>query len=309
MKKVLISLAIILGVVLLSGLSKVLPKQEIWFDYTGQVDITQRRIKQSEGATKLGIPDIRWDRFAGIEEVGWCGEASLQMAAMYNGVYVSQGRINRLGNAKHLDLYSAEIVPAMERIGFKYEGYENVEGQTVDDYIKWIEERIQEGKPVFSGIKLYPNGNPEWNLDHFVLMVGYEDQQMTYNANTPGYGQLTVSFEDLGTGEETYRLYNSFNNYFGYAIEGFKDEERSIIPMLYIVGESSERVTLSIYLENLEVGKTYSLEAIPYDKDFKRVEDEKEVVTTFTAEEEVASFLHENIERQKAYYYQVIKID
>jgi hypothetical protein len=56
--------------------------------------------------------------------VGWCGEATIQMAMAYYGVYVSQKFINRKAKPKHPDIWASETPMAMKNLGLDFTGGE-----------------------------------------------------------------------------------------------------------------------------------------------------------------------------------------
>jgi len=44
-------------------------------------------------------------------------------------------------------------------------------------------EKISQGNPIILGVKKYPDKHPFWDCDHFILLVGYNQQkdELIYN--------------------------------------------------------------------------------------------------------------------------------
>jgi hypothetical protein len=125
-------------------------------------------------------PETYWD----IPE-GSCAEAVLWTVINAHGVPASQREINRAGGEPGRGLYNTEIPRVLRkyRIAFKdltrngadYRGF--LYGEVIDSVLR--------GHPVLLGVKEYPDNHPEWTVDHFILVVGYDvkDDLLIYNSN------------------------------------------------------------------------------------------------------------------------------
>lgn len=166
----------------------------------------------------LDIPDRDEDENA--PEEGWCGETSIQMALEYYGKKVSQQAINLAGKPQHPDLWEDDINVALDALSVKYEGWDEHRWD-VDGFLHWIAGQLQAGYPVLLGVKIYPDEHPNWEVDHFVLVVGCDEEGIIINTNNAGEGQVHVTYDELTTNfEDSYSLINRQKYLFGRAIKG-----------------------------------------------------------------------------------------
>lgn len=167
----------------------------------------------------LGIPDRAWAPDRPDLKVGWCGEASIQMALSYFGKEISQHDINKAGSPAHADLYAHDIDPALQTLGVKYRAFDTG-GADVSGFIAWIRAELDMGRPVFCGLKIYPDQHPNWSLDHFVLVVGYKPGALLVNTQLDASGQLWISESQLKSFEGGYSFENVHRLYLGRSIIG-----------------------------------------------------------------------------------------
>ncbi|MGF1911393.1 hypothetical protein L4C38_18370 [Vibrio kasasachensis] len=256
----------------------------------------------------MNIPNLNWDTYtAGVERVGWCGEVSIQMIALHYGYYHSQKTINQLGKPKHLDLYSDEIESVMKLLGFDYSFYINERGQDVGDYIRWVKHNLANRIPVFSGVKRNPSGNPNWYLDHFVVLTGYDKWNIFYNSNNRNHGEVVVEESLFLSSSKPYNLKNSSNFYFGIAVDGInlhdKNKPNSHPVRLLVLGETEDKVNLGIRVQDLLVGQQYTLSRHRIDMDSKRtVIDSSEL---FVASKDTMTFKHLVLDKHESYFYTI----
>jgi hypothetical protein len=175
---------------------------------------------QLPAAVLLPIPDRDDDPEAPRE--GWCGETSIQMAIAYYGKEISQKTIHEAGNSSYPDLHSNEIDTALNALGVNYNIWQNSNYQDLSQYLNWIKLQLAYGYPVISGIKIYPTKHPDWALDHFVLIVGYNEQGLYINTNNCRDGQILVDYTQLSILKPKYSFKSGYNCYFGRAITGLK---------------------------------------------------------------------------------------
>ncbi len=172
----------------------------------------------------LAIPGRVWDPSRPDKSVGWCAEACVQMAMAYYGVEVSQAAINRAGRPDHPDLYLHDIDEALDTLGVCYKAWD--ESVTdVSDFVAWIKDQLAAGYPVLCGVKIYPDEQPDWSLDHFVLAVGYDQEGLILNTQLDLDGQVVIAYLQLASRKCSYAFENRFHNYHAWAITGLCPRE------------------------------------------------------------------------------------
>jgi hypothetical protein len=165
----------------------------------------------------LNIPDRKWDPTRPNKNVGWCAEVCIQMAMAYYGFAVSQKCINKAGMPKHSDLYMDDIIVALKQLHVKYISW-RLSDNNLHKYISWIKDMLSLRYPVICGVKIYPDENPQWFLDHFVLIVGYDETGFLVNTNM--YGQKRISYRKITSGGNNISFKNKQHTYFAIAIIG-----------------------------------------------------------------------------------------
>lgn len=106
-------------------------------------------------------------------ETGWCGETAIQEALLYYGTWASQRFINAAGKPRNPDLYSDDLPVALKALGLPFEIYRPARSRDYESFAHWVRGSIDRGVPVLIGVKILPTQNPRWDVDHFVLAVGY----------------------------------------------------------------------------------------------------------------------------------------
>jgi hypothetical protein len=220
-----------------------------------------RRLTASTASTppgnsiSLDIPDTGQEKRR--PDSGWCGEAAIQMALSYYGVYASQKAINHAGKPGHPDLYANEIPVAMRSLGLEFTAWK---GNGLQAFSKWVQGQLADGHPVLLGVKIYPTAHPEWGLDHFVLAVGCTKDALTLN--TTWRRQETRSFTLLSSQDKGLSFVNRYGTFYGYAITGIKamSAPDGFKPTRIRISRSGDKeVELRITAEHLERGKRYRL--------------------------------------------------
>ncbi len=209
----------------------------------------------SSSEIRLDIPDIGQEKRRPKE--GWCGESSIQMALAYYGTYVSQKAINRAGKPAHPDLYEEDIAVAMNSLGMEYKACQD---DGLKPFVKWVRGELAAGHPVLLGVKIYPTGHPEWNVDHFVLATGCSDTSLTLNTTWGKQEMRSIAL--LSSKEKGMSLVNGVNSYFGYSITGLKTKSAhaGLKPVrVQIRRMGDKQVELRVTAENLERGKRYRI--------------------------------------------------
>lgn len=167
-------------------------------------------------SVNLGIPDRAWA--PGHDDVGWCGETCIQMALGHYGREISQEQINQAAGSP-ADITEIDMDRALKALGVTSETW-NESNRDVDQFIAWVRSQVSAGRPVICGTKIYPDENPSWYVDHFVLAVGFGETGLLLNTQLDCDGQQLISDEQLASQEEGYAFQNSQRRYFGRAIAG-----------------------------------------------------------------------------------------
>ncbi len=168
----------------------------------------------------LNIADRGWDPKRPDKGVGWCAETSIQMALAFYGVEISQKSINRAGSPSHSDIYMDEIDVALKELSIKYLPWKGKD-KDLDDFFIWIRKMLDSHYPVLCGVKIYPDEKPNWFLDHFFLIVGYNKKGLLVNTNMKG--QRLISYKQLSSLHHGFSFRNRKNRYFARAITGLKN--------------------------------------------------------------------------------------
>jgi hypothetical protein len=224
----------------------------------------------------LHIPDRRWVPEAPKE--GWCGETSIQMAALHFGAYLPQSMINAAGNPGHPDLWEYDISAALDALSLSYEqwappvqrpspldapdAFKNITVATfrkdIPLLIRWIKYQVSEGYPVVIGTKIYPTDNPEWIVDHIMLVEGYTKNGLIIDTNSDD-GQVVSTEKELAS-QKNYSFVNYANKYYAFAVKGFSDAPVDSLPVtLSIPKETRHSLSLNVTIESLKPGSTYTL--------------------------------------------------
>ncbi len=234
----------------------------------------------SSGEIRLDIHNIGQEKRRPKE--GWCGESSIQMALAYYGAYVSQKAINRAGKPAHPDLYEEDIAAAMNGLGMEYKACQNV---GLQPFVKWVRGELAAGHPVLLGVKIYPTGHPESNVDHFVLATGCTEDSLTLNT-TWGKQELR-SIALLSSKEKGMSLINGINTFFGYSITDLKTKSAPVglkPARVQIRRMGDKQVELRVTAENLERGKRYRLVKFTDLAAAQKPDARGEVVRSFIAD-------------------------
>lgn len=171
----------------------------------------------------LNIPNRDWDPNRPDTSVGWCAEACIQMAMAHFGENISQKRINEAGSPDHPDLYMDDIDTALEKLSVEYISWYG-KNKSVDDFVSWVKSMLDSYHPVISGVKIYPTEKPNWFLDHFVLIVGYNSKGFLVNTNYQG--QKLITYKQLNSCSRGFSFKNKHNRFYGRAITGTLSSSR-----------------------------------------------------------------------------------
>ncbi len=204
------------------------------------------------GELRLPIVDRQWDEGAPPE--GWCGETSIQMAALHFGAWVPQAVANRLGHPTTPDLWEQDVTTALDALGLHYDPGPK---KSPAKLLAWTVEALRAGHPVILGVKLSPSDHPEWDVDHLVLAVGFSKEGLIINSNLEA-GQVVAAWAGLQSpaGSSGMSLINAQAQTSGYAVRGFALQSAI---RLEVMAQDEREVTLRAKLSNLQPGARYVL--------------------------------------------------
>ena len=186
---------------------------------------------------------------------GWCGETAIQEALLHYGAFVPQRLINKAGKPTTPDLYARDIPVALRALGLRYRWWNN--RGDVDTFIRWIQRQLRGGKPVLVGVKINPTEHPEWSLDHFVLVVGFDRTSLLLN--TTWGRRERRSYADLKSTRKGFSFRNRFPRYYGLVIDGRQRPQHAQPVHLRPRGETRSHMTAEISASGLIVGRRYQL--------------------------------------------------
>jgi hypothetical protein len=129
---------------------------------------------------ELVLPIAARDQAPDAPPSGWCGETAIQEGLLHMGVWAPQSFINRAGRPSHPDLYSHEIPVALAALGVRFSAY-RASKPGFASFAAWSRHALEEGDPVIAGVKILPTAHPDWELDHFVLVVGHGQRGLLVN--------------------------------------------------------------------------------------------------------------------------------
>lgn len=244
-----------------------------------------RRVSQT-----LPIPPrIQW-----LDRAGYCGECSIQQAALYYGGYVSQFVCRQIIDPDQkqdvLIRVNADVV--LDALRLDYEEFETAEEPTPQyaAYLAWTKQHLLDGHPVIITV-FYP-GDSSWDYDHIVTAVGFHgrDARSYHPRDTL---VINDNFKLKPHRREFHTLHDSrdmqrngadhefcipMTHNFGCAVTGVTDETGQLLPVRVTVDRESEpdvvkglppvQMKLTATVSQLTPGKTYVLYS--YD-DYKAI--------------------------------------
>ncbi len=188
---------------------------------------------------------------------GWCGETAIQEALLFHGAFFPQRLINKAGKPSHPDLYASDIPRALKALHVDFSRY-SWATTGFKKFHAWLRRQIGRGDPVLAGMKIHPTQHPSWGLDHFVLAVGYGTGSMT--VNTTWGRRAKRSLKQLTSKARGLSFKNKYNRYYGLRIRGFTGRSKTERPVrLFVMRESSSKMSVQIKCEGLAVGQRYRL--------------------------------------------------
>ena len=164
---------------------------------------------------------------------GSCGEACLWSIINSDSFRVTQFEINRIGGDPGRGLQTFELAEPLKECGIEYidkmhksyfkyimaffNPYKLFSSQD-DCYRNYlyneIIEKLKKGHPIILGVKIYPDKHFFWDSDHFILLVGYNEntKELIFNDFTQRKRIDAEKLLDKTTGFSLINRYN-FHNY------------------------------------------------------------------------------------------------
>ena len=228
------------------------------------------RSSADAGQTQSTLLDIAArDQAPEKPSAGWCAETAIQEALLHYGAFVPQRAINRAGRPRHPDLYWGDVPRALRGVGLSFEkwpgestersGNERGGREGFGDFVAWLEEQIRDGRPVVSGVKIYPTEHPRWGLDHIVLIVGFEESRALH-INTTWGSRRRMTHARLQASKEGISLHNRYGQYYAYAITGPRHTPKGSVPVrLSVRRETRGHLEADVIVDQLVPGEKYRL--------------------------------------------------
>jgi hypothetical protein len=143
------------------------------------------------------------------------------MAMAYYGVDITQQEINEAAVDRTPGLIEENIDQAMDALGVTYTVW-NDEVSDLGLFLEWIRNGLRRGHPMLVGTKIYPDEHPRWYVDHFVLVVGFDERGLIMNTQFDLDGKIHVPYAQLGSHNDGYSFVSRHETYFGREITGVK---------------------------------------------------------------------------------------
>jgi hypothetical protein len=210
----------------------------------------------AEAAFALPIPAR--DQAAESPSEGWCGETAIQEGLLYLGVWAPQRLIHRAGRPRHPDLYSPEIPIALAGLGVRHTFYP-AKAPAFSAFAAWAKGALEEGDPVLAGVRILPTTHPEWDLDHFVLVVGHGAKGLLVNTTWGSRAWVADAEKGLSFKKAVY----------GIRLRGLRLAGKARPARLAVLREGAATVSLRVSCTGLESGRSYRMERRRHVSDAK----------------------------------------
>ena len=152
---------------------------------------------------------------------GSCGEACVFSITEYLEQNISQKKINQLATKQNRGMYSNELIEVLKKLNIKFKNI-SFNSSKRTQFIDKIINKLNSGNPIILGVKIYPDENPKWVCDHFILLVGYNKttNELIYNSND---NRERILIKKILNKENGYSLVHKSNYIF--AIEIFLNDK------------------------------------------------------------------------------------
>ena len=171
------------------------------------------------------IPGLLPPKFSLYVEEGSCGENCLWTICDAKGINVTQLELTFAGADTARGLHSDELFTVMDKYDIGYIDLTRSlnASDSVSTALRYKEylydtviNTVKKGNPVLIGIKVYPTDFPQWFVDHFVLVVGYNKKtdELIFNDFNK---RKRLNADKLLNKKDGYSFLNKWN--WGFAIE------------------------------------------------------------------------------------------
>lgn len=223
-------------------------------------------------------PRLQWR-----DRAGYCGECSIQQAALYFGNYVSQYVCRQIIDPTQQQdvLVRVNADQVLDALKLTYADFDSDKTPTphYKPYLEWTKHHLHQGHPVI--ITVFDQDDDFRDYDHIVLAVGFHaDDPRKYhprdmlifndNFKTDPERREFKTLHDTrdmkGNGAKHYFCIPEEYG-FGCAITGIRDETKSLLPVRVSVdqhkepdvvdGEKPETLKLTVTASDLKPGQAY----------------------------------------------------
>jgi hypothetical protein len=276
---------------------------------------------------KLPIaPRLQWK-----DRAGYCGECSIQQAALYYGNYVSQYVCRQIIDPEQeqdvLVRVNADQVLKALRLKFEEFDTSNTPTPQYKPYLAWTKRHLHRGHPVI--ITLFDQDDSYWDYDHIALAIGFQstdaetwqaEDTLHFHDNfddevqSRKFKTLHDTREMKGNGAEHYFCIPA-THAFGCAVTGNADESGALVPVRLTASHVEEpdvvndekpiMFTLKVTISQLKPGRTYVLYRYDNHKHLPTKDYHKSKFATarkFKADKATHEFTDECASNGAAYY-------
>ncbi len=230
-------------------------------------------------SVQLDIPPrAQWD-----ENNGYCGECSIQQAALYYGTYISQYRARAIIDPTQVqDLWvpdhSGQVFDALR---LNYQNWTSGLTTQYQAYLIWTKAHLQQGHPVI--ITVFVQDGDYSDYDHIIPATGFTSSttnsyiasdKLVFNDNymSTAYSRTFGSLWDtrsLAGNGATYEYCIPRDTDYGCAVTGVKDTTGTLLPVSLklnrwdepnlIQGKAAATLTATVKISSLTTGNSYAL--------------------------------------------------
>lgn len=237
-------------------------------------------LSSARASVQLDIPcRLQWDNNS-----GYCGETSIQQAALLFGTYVSQYRAREIIDpTQQQDVWVPEnSSPIFDALRLTVDTWNSGSATPqYQSYLVWIKNHLQQGHPVVFDVFVQGESDPAY--DHIMIATGFTSTDtttyhagdtLTFNDNyetTPyvrTFGSLFDTRAMAGNGA-TYEYCIPRDTDYGCAVTGVKDSSGQLLPIRLAVnrrdepnvsqGASPVTMVATVTVQSLVSGNAYAL--------------------------------------------------
>jgi len=208
------------------GIQKDVDQAQSWFA-RGSIPLDQFDLNAVQNDSDRIIPDYPPPADAMNIPGGSCGEMILWTLLHHRGDKQTQLEINQEAGFPGRGIHSPELGNLLVHYGFKVDDQMNLSvlsyAAAFFNPYNWLDDKVEKDKailedkiipavkagfPVILGVKIYPDQHWMWPMDHFILLVGYNEKtgELIYNSNN---SRSRIKVDDL-LNREDYSVINRY---------------------------------------------------------------------------------------------------